>query len=480
MIDRHLFVIFGATGDLGRRKLIPAIYQLTVDFDLSHHAVVLGVASSARDDPEFRRMARSALVESGLDDQAVAEWCDRFLHYHRLDTGPGGYDGLAARIAAVEEEHGLPGNRVFYLALPPGLFAEAIEGLGRAGLAAGPGWTRLVVEKPFGTDLASARGLNELVHHWFGESQVYRIDHYLGKETVQNLLVFRFTNPLFERAWNRDRVRCVEITVAEDLGIGTRAGFYDDAGALRDIVQNHLAQVLTLVAMDPPVRFAADDIRNKKVEVLRAITPVAPDEVVFGQYTAGTVGGEPVAGYRDEPGVYPESTTETAVAMRLGIDSWRWEGVPFYIRTGKRFPRRLTRIVVRFQEAPVCLFHGEPDDCHAEPNILVITLQPEEGFDLLFDVKEPKEATGLRREALHFRYEDEFGPLPDAYETLLMDIIEGDQTLFVRGDETEASWRVFGPVIESRPPVHPYPAGTWGPEEAMELPRRDGFTWFDG
>jgi glucose-6-phosphate 1-dehydrogenase len=369
---------------------------------------------------------------------------------------------------------------VFYLALPPGLFAEAIEGLGRAGLAAGPGWTRLVVEKPFGTDLASARGLNELVHHWFGESQVYRIDHYLGKETVQNLLVFRFTNPLFERAWNRDRVRCVEITVAEDLGIGTRAGFYDDAGALRDIVQNHLAQVLTLVAMDPPVRFAADDIRNKKVEVLRAITPVAPDEVVFGQYTAGTVGGEPVAGYRDEPGVDPESTTETAVAMRLGIDSWRWEGVPFYIRTGKRFPRRLTRIVVRFQEAPVCLFHGEPDDCHAEPNILVITLQPEEGFDLLFDVKEPKEATGLRREALHFRYEDEFGPLPDAYETLLMDIIEGDQTLFVRGDETEASWRVFGPVIESRPPVHPYPAGTWGPEEARELPRRDGFTWFDG
>jgi len=479
-VDRHLFVIFGATGDLARRKLLPALYTLVRETGLGERAAILGVATTDMDDDAYREWATDALRAAGHDEAVATAWCSEFLHYQQIGRDPSGYPDLRDRIEHLEAVHDLPGNRVFYLALPPGVFATAIEGLGTSGLNRGPGWTRLVIEKPFGQDLETAQSLNRVVHRHFAEEQVYRIDHYLGKETVQNLLVFRFSNPLFERAWNRDRVQSIQITVAEDLGIGTRADFYEQAGALRDIVQNHVAQVLSLIAMSPPIVLEADEIRNEKLRVLRAIRPIAADDVVFGQYATGDIDGQPVPGYREEDGVAPDSATETSVAMRLFIDTWRWAGVPFYIRTGKRFPQRLTQVVVTFQTPPMCLFHGVTDSCEALPNVLKITLQPDEGFDLLFDVKDPVGPGRRRRQSLRFRYEDAVGPLPEAYQTLLQDVVEGDQTLFVRADEAEASWRRFDPVLASRPEVHPYLAGTWGPPAADDLLGAHGHRWFDG
>ena len=482
-VDPHLFIVFGATGDLMRRKLLPALYHLMTEGALTGTAVILGVARGGDfNDEKFRQMSSEALVEAGLvDAQAAAEWCLKNLYYQAIDKGgPEDYQGVAARVDELEKRYGLPGNRAFYLALPPRAFPDTIVGLGEAGLNKSPGWTRIVVEKPFGRDLASAQALNALLHGYYDETQIYRIDHYLGKETVQNLLFFRFANIMFESLWNRDRVKSVEITVGETLGMEGRGDYYDKAGALRDMVQNHLTQLLTLTAMEPPTSFAADDIREEKVQVLRSIAPIDPHEVAYGQYTAGVVDGVDEPGYLQEEKVAPDSATETFVAIRLEIANWRWQGVPFYLRTGKRLPKRVSQIVVTFHRPPVSMLTPFDDAAttHVNPNRLVITIQPDEGFDLLFEVKPPGQAPVTKTQRLHFRYSEEFTNLAEAYQTLLLEFLTGDQTLFVRSDEAEASWKLYAPLLERTQPVHPYPVGTWGPPESDAL-RIDGSgAWF--
>ncbi len=480
-IEPHLFVIFGATGDLTKRKLIPALYHLMQDADVARHCVVLGAARSDWSDERFRDEAREALRNKGFSDEEVSQWCTRNLFYQCLGESGDDYDALRTRIEHLERQLDLPGNRAFYLSLPPSIYGPAIEGLGEVGLNTSSGWTRVVVEKPFGYDLDSAQTLNEQVHRYFDENQVYRIDHYLGKETVQNLMAFRFGNALFESMWDREHIDRIEITVSESLGVGGRGGYYDQSGHMRDMIQNHLTQLLTLVAMEPPSSMDANAIRDEKVKVLRATRRPDPEtDVVLGQYEAGTVDGEPVPAYRDEPDVPADSDTETFAAMRLNVANWRWQGVPFYLRTGKRLPTKLTQIAVRFQSPPVSLFQADGDsrvpkgaDSAAPPNELLITLQPDEGFDLRFEVKalgnSDDGTMSLETQHLSFSYEDAFGPMPDAYETLLRDIIVGDPTLFVRADEVEASWRFYAPLLEADLPVHPYKAGTWGPDSVGRL-----------
>ncbi|MFB6249974.1 MAG: glucose-6-phosphate dehydrogenase [Salinibacter sp.] len=471
-IEPHVFVIFGATGDLTKRKLLPALYHLMQEQDIAQRCHVLGTARSDWSDEDFRALAREALREKGFSEEALSQWCDRRLFYQGLGEDGQDYEALRERIDQIERRFDLPGNRAFYLSLPPSAYGPTIDGLGEVGLNTSPGWTRVVIEKPFGNDLESARALNERVHRHFDESQVYRIDHYLGKETVQNLLAFRFGNAIFESLWDRDRIDHVEITVSESLGVGGRAGYYDQSGHLRDMVQNHMTQLLSLVAMEPPAAMEADAIRQEKVKVLNAVEQPDPGEdLVLGQYGAGTVDGEAVSAYREEPGVPSGSDTETYAALRLHVNNWRWQGVPFYLRTGKRLPTKLTQVAVRFKSAPVSLFRPsrrpglpEPDGERATPNELLITLQPNEGFDLRFEVKAPgTDGITLESQHLSFSYEDAFGPMPDAYETLLRDILEGDQTLFVRADEVEASWALYAPLLEADVPVHPYEAGSWGP-----------------
>jgi glucose-6-phosphate 1-dehydrogenase len=467
-----LFVIFGATGDLMHRKLLPALYQLMNDGLLPARCHVLGVGrDTTLTDERFREQARTTLKEAGLP--AVGEfrrWCETCLGY--LGLGEGGtadYARLAARMTELERRRRLLGNRVLHLALPPAAVPGTIAALGHAGLNRARGWTRLVIEKPFGHDLDSARRLNALIHQHFDETQVYRIDHYLGKEAVQNLLAFRFGNALFESAWNRDHIRSVEITVAEDLGIEKRASYYEATGALRDMVQNHLTQLLTLTAMEVPAAFEADSIRFEKIKVLRSVAPVGDDAVVFGQYRPGRVGRRKLAGYRQERGVAPRSSTETFVAMRLDIDNWRWQGVPFHLCTGKRLDRRATEITINFRSPPVALFRSL-DGCATQANVLVIALQPNEGFDLSFAVKSPGEHFTLQSQRMDFRYAEAFGaPLSAGYETLLLDVAQGDLTLFVHADEVEASWRLYTPLLRRKRPLHFYPAGTAGPAAASRL-----------
>ncbi len=473
----HLFVVFGATGDLARRKLLPAVYRLTREGFLDGAQRVLGVARSTdTDDASFRALAREALLDAGVPADELARWCDECLYYQPLPGAPEDHAALARRIEALEREHGLPGNRVFYLAVPPKAFPATIDGLGEAGLNASPGWTRIVVEKPFGEDLATARELNDRMHRWFDEEQIYRIDHYLGKETVQNLLVFRFANMIFESLWNRDRIDNVQITFAEQLGVEGRAGYYDGVGALRDMIQNHLTQVLTLVAMEVPVAYEASAVRHEKIKVLRAIRPIRRSDVVFGQYTRGRVQDQEVVGYLEEPGVPAGSRTETSVALRLEIDSWRWKGIPFYLRSGKRLPRPVTEIAVTFRSPPVSLFQSM-DFADLGHDVLTIRLQPDEGFSLAFDVKRPGSPLVLEKAPLEFRYGQAFGRLPDAYVTLLLDVVQGDQTLFVHADEVEDAWRLYDPLLDGQTRVRPYPAGSWGPREAEELLARDGRVW---
>jgi glucose-6-phosphate 1-dehydrogenase len=460
--DRHVFVIFGGTGDLARRKLIPSLHRLMVENGLAGRCVIVGVSPSNFDDDGYRAWIRDALADAGVD-RGDTVWRDEDVFFQQIGRDADSYDELRGRIETIEADRDLPGNRVFYLALPPAVFPAAIAAIGEAGLTAGPGWKRLVVEKPFGVDLASARDLNTVVHRHFHESQIYRIDHYLGKETVQNLLAMRFANPMFESIWNRDRIESVEITVAEELGIGERAGYYESTGALRDMVQNHLTQVLSLVAMEPPISFDAEQIRNEKVKVVSAIAPIDPDKIVTGQYSAGSIDGVAVPGFQDEDGISAGSKTETFIGMQLEVDTWRWRGVPFYLRTGKRLPKRLTQIVVTFQLPPMCIFHGHRDSCSVSPNVLVVTLQPDERFALHFNVKVPGEGYRLEKQALEYDHGDTYGRLPDAYQTLILDIIEGDQTLFVRSDEVEASWRLYDPLLDMNSEPHSYAAGTWGP-----------------
>ena len=476
--DKHVFVIFGATGDLTSRKLLPSLYQLSEHGILQDKSLILGVARSQDyDDASFRAWAADALEKAGFSkEDQVTSWCDKCLLYQSIGSGSlEDYKKLASRIKELEKTMDMPGNRAFYLALPPHAFPNTIKGLGESGLNRSDGWTRLVLEKPFGRDLDTAKELNSLVHSYFDESQIYRIDHFLGKETVQNLLVFRFSNSLFEPLWNRDHVESVQITVSEDLGVEKRAAYYEKAGALRDMVQNHLTQRMTLVAMETPVAFDAEAIRNEKVKVLSQIVPLEQNDIVYGQYDKGKIEGHNVAGYTHEPGVSGDSDTETFVALCMKIANWRWQDVPFYLRTGKRMPKRLTQIAVNFHCPPVSIFKPFESSCTLEPNVLVITIQPDEGFDLQFHVKAPGSPISLTTQKLQFRYSDVFGPhIHDAYETLLLDMLSGDQTLFVRSDEVEEAWRLYTPLLENKHDINSYPAGSWGPSESEQLLIKDG------
>ncbi|MFT7580380.1 MAG: glucose-6-phosphate 1-dehydrogenase [Myxococcota bacterium] len=480
--EPSLFIIFGGTGDLSRRKLLPALCRLRASGGFPASSRILGVARGSLTDAEFRRFAFEALEEAKLPADDIAAFCDpHTLFYETIDGAvTEDYERLRARIEALESDGELPGNRAFYLALPPRIFKSTIDALGNVGLNKSPGWTRVVVEKPFGHDLASALTLNEEVHEVFDESQVYRIDHYLGKETVQNLMVLRFANTIFESLWNRDRIESVQITVAEDLGVGTRGGYYDSSGALRDMIQNHLTQLLTLVAMEVPAANEADAIRYEKIKVLRSLRPLDPNDVVFGQYGPGEIDGKPVKGYLEENDIPLTSGTETFVAMRLFVDNWRWQGVPFYLRTGKRQEKRLSTITVQFRHTPVALFDEMTSNSALETaDVLVITLQPCEGFSLHFDVKTPGSPFSTRRIPLRFRYDELFDDMPEAYQTLLLDVLTGDQTLFVHAEEVERSWAFYAPLQAAPPRPHPYPAGSWGPHAAQHLMLTEHTLWQD-
>ena len=466
--ESGIFVIFGGTGDLSRRKLLPALCRLVERGELGQSRI-LGLSRGGVGDQAFRKTAIDALVEAGRPREAATMFAER-LYDHAIGQGSAeDFRGLAQRLETIGREHDLPQKRAFYLALPPDAVPATVEGLGAAGLAKSSGWTRLVVEKPFGHDLESANELNALLHRHFDESQIYRIDHYLGKETVQNLLVFRFANSIFESLWNRERVRAIEITVAEDLGVGTRAGYYDrSGGALRDMIQNHMTQLVTLVGMEVPSAFDADAIRYEKIKVLKSVTPIDLRDVVRARYVAGEIGDKSVVGYMDEQGIPPSSQTETFVALKLGIDTWRWQGVPIYLHTGKRLAKRYTQIAVHFRDVPVSLFRNVCTGLDS-PDVLVITVQPDEGFSLHFDVKTPGQPFKLQRVPLEFKYKTLFAEMPEAYETLLDDVWHGDQTLFVHADEARESWRIYTPILENPPRLVSYPAGTYGPPEAERL-----------
>ena len=467
-----LFTIFGATGDLNRRKLLPALYEVTQQPDAPEFAI-LGTSRSTLSDADFDKLVRESLVEfAGIDQAAADKWLQGRLHYQSVAKDGGTYKDLVERVQALDKQHQLGGNVVYYLSLPPQIFPQVIEGLGNNGANDGDGFTRLVVEKPFGSDLATAQKLNEIVHEHFAEEQVYRIDHYLGKETVQNLLAFRFANAMFEPLWNRDRIERIEITVAESLGVEERAGYYDKSGALRDMMQNHLTQLLTVIAMDVPASFKAEAIRAEKLKVLNAVRPIEDRDIIYGQYKASEDGKMP--GYLDEEDVPNDSKTPTYVAARLHIDNWRWQGVPFLLRTGKRFPQKLTEIAIVFHCAPVSLFEGGADGDPATGNgvpqdILRINIAPEQSVEMDFNIKRPGQGMVLQRQRLAFDYDEVFGKLPDAYTALLYDVMEGDRTLFVGADEVEASWRLYDPVLAREHKIYEYPASSWGPVEARKF-----------
>ena len=451
-------VVVGASGDLSRRKLLPALYNLAAAGLLPERGSIIGLSPAGLNDERFRELARESIgrfSRTNIEEDSWARLASR-LAFVRLDED--GYARLAER--ARESE------RLVYLAVPPSAVPEIVRSLGGAGLASG---TRLVVEKPFGRDLASAKELNSTIHDIFDESQLFRIDHYLGKETVQNILVFRFGNALFERVWNRDAIDHMQITVAESIGVEGRGAFYEEAGALRDIVQNHVFQVLSLLAMEPPVSLSPEAVRDEKAKVFSAMRPLDPARTVRGQYTAGSMDGEAVPGYREEPGVAPDSATETFFAARVEIDSWRWAGVPFYLRTGKRLPRRATEVSIVFRDVPLCFFEGTGVQ-ELEPNHLVLRIQPEEGINFSFVAKQPGPQVSAQQVSMDFSYRDSFMTEPaEAYERLLHDAMDGDHTLFAREDSVERGWMVVQPALENPAPVRTYLAGSWGPPEADEL-----------
>src|SRR5581483_2609654 len=493
-------VVFGATGDLAGRKLFPALASLALRDQLPRDLAVIGVARTVMSDDDFTGLVEDsiekalgsdaeggvrALRELGVTCRYVCGQADEAPTFQLLrDTLLG---ATGSREASTREDGARVGNCLFYLATIPRLFAPIAAGLDAAGLAEEPqgAFRRFVVEKPFGHDLETARALDEDLHAHFDERQIFRIDHYLAKETVQNILALRFTNTIFEPVWNRRYVDHVQITVAEQLGVEHRGTFYEQAGALRDIVQNHVMQVLSLTAMEPPARFTADPIRDEKVKLLRAVHPLDParlnERVVRAQYAPGELNGVEVPGYREEEGVAPDSHTETYLALRLDIDNWRWAGVPFYVRTGKRLAKRVTEVALRFKEVPFLPLPSDARDT-IEPNTLVLRIQPDEGIEISFAAKVPGQAFVVRTVALDFSYLHTFAEKsPDAYERVLHDALVGDATLFIRSDEVEECWRIVQPLVDAfathELPVATYPAGSWGPHEADDLIAACGDEW---
>jgi glucose-6-phosphate 1-dehydrogenase len=475
-------VIFGASGDLTERKLMPALYSLAFRRLLPDQFAIVGVARSEMTDDSFREAMRTAVERFARDPFRQEVWDElvcgmRYLAIDNADAKAG--KQLAALLSTVDEERGTHGNRLYYFAVPPTAFEPLVHMV--AGMSSGSGWNRLIVEKPFGYDVASARELNALVTEHFTEQEIFRIDHYLGKETVQNMLALRFANGIFEPIWNRQFIDHVQITVAESMGIEGRATFYEKAGAIRDIFQNHLLQLLAITAMEPPSDFTADSVRNEKVKVLRSLHTPGPKSVVRGQYGRGFIEGVEVPGYREEEGVAPDSQTETFVAAKLYVDNWRWADTPFYVRMGKRLPRRETTIAIQFKRAP----HPPFEEVSVEglrPNVLLIHVQPDEGLSLAIGAKMPGQGMTIRTVHMDFLYGSQFREgLPEAYERLILDAMLGDATLFTRADEIEEQWALVDAIVagwaRDRAAFPNYAAGTWGPPSSDELVHRDGRSW---
>jgi glucose-6-phosphate 1-dehydrogenase len=470
--DPCVLTIFGASGDLTRRKIFPALYSLALRDLLPEEFAVLGIARTEQSTEDFVRAMEAAVREFCRDEFRQEVWDElaRRTRYIGTDVADEeGQDRVARCLTELDEENGTRGNRVYYFAVPPVAMPKLADELGER--LATTGWTRLIVEKPFGHDVSSARELNELLSRHFTEDQVFRIDHYLGKDTVQNLLALRFANGIFEPIWNRQFIDHVQITVAESIGIENRAAFYEQAGAIRDVFQNHLLQLVALTAMEPPIDFTADAVRNEKLKVLKALATPDPQAVVRGQYGPGFIEGERAPGYRDEPGVATGSETETFVAARLEIENWRWADTPFFVRTGKRLPRRETTIAIQFKRVPHPLFEQAQE---LRPNLLIVHIQPNEGVSLAIGAKVPGEGMRVRTVHMDFLYGGAFRMgLPEAYERLILDAMLGDATLFTRADEIEEQWALVDAIVAAwrrdRPSFPNYPAGTWGPESAQEL-----------
>ncbi|MFW6126769.1 MAG: glucose-6-phosphate dehydrogenase [Thermodesulfobacteriota bacterium] len=484
-LDPCLIVIFGASGDLTSRKLMPALYNLYLSQALPQPCCMVGVARTPLSREEFQRKMQDAIAShENYDPEEWAKFAAG-LDYYAIDyDSQASFQELADYLQDLDGHHGTLGNRLFYLALPPSLYQPISQRLGRAGLGQegtnGPGWSRIVVEKPFGHDLKSARDLNASLHRSFKEHQIFRIDHYMAKETVQNILIFRFANAIFEPLWNRNYIDRVGIIAAEKIGVEHRAGFYEQAGVLRDMFQNHMMQLLALIAMEPPSLFEAERVRDEKVKAFRSLKPItsptSTENLVLGQYDAGEIDGTPVPAYREESGVSPDSLTPTFAILRVFIDNWRWRGVPFYLASGKRLPQKLTQLVIHFKEVPHSLFANVELGVIAA-NRLILGIQPEEKITLTFETKNPGATICLRGVTMDFNYYQNYkGPIMDAYEKSLIDVMQGDHMLFWRQDGAEMSWSFLGPLIEEcescanpKELIHPYKAGSWGPEAAQPL-----------